>query len=182
MATDDRLGKRPERDEEAVARRDEEAAVRRDEEAVARFVERFAGELTQAGMQRMAARVFAALLVSEGAAMTAAELGDQLRISPAAVSGAVRYLTQVNMIGRERDPGSRRERYVLHEGMWYEVFTRRDEILNRWQKTLREGAETLGVDTAAGARIAETAEFFQFLHGELLQIMDRWREHKAATG
>ncbi|MFV2119161.1 hypothetical protein ACE14D_12230, partial [Streptomyces sp. Act-28] len=45
-----------------------------------------------------------------------------------------------------------------------------------------EGAETLGADTAAGARIAETAEFFQFLHGELLQIMDRWREHKAATG
>lgn len=153
----------------------------RDEDAVSRFVERFAGELTQAGMQRMAARVFAALLVSEGAAMTAAELGDRLRVSPAAVSGAVRYLTQVNMIGRERDPGSRRERYVLHEGMWYEVFTRRDEILNRWQKTLREGADTLGRDTAAGERLAETAEFFQFLHDELLQIMDRWRQRKAAA-
>jgi DNA-binding transcriptional regulator GbsR (MarR family) len=162
MGTDDRLAER-------------------DEDAVSRFVERFAGELTQAGMQRMAARVFAALLVSEGAAMTAAELGDRLRVSPAAVSGAVRYLTQVNMIGRERDPGSRRERYVLHEGMWYEVFTRRDEILNRWQKTLREGADTLGRDTAAGERLAETAEFFQFLHDELLQIMDRWRQRKAAA-
>ncbi|MEU3451132.1 MarR family transcriptional regulator [Streptomyces thermolilacinus] len=156
----------------------ENRLAERDEEAVNRFVERFAGELTQAGMQRMASRVFAALLVSDGAAMTAAELGDRLRVSPAAVSGAVRYLTQVNMIGRERDPGSRRERYVLHEGMWYEVFTRRDEILNRWQKTLREGADTLGTDTAAGQRLAETAEFFQFLHDELLQIMDRWRQRK----
>ncbi|MEU2182733.1 GbsR/MarR family transcriptional regulator [Streptomyces thermolilacinus] len=159
----------------------ENRLAERDEEAVNRFVERFAGELTQAGMQRMASRVFAALLVSDSAAMTAAELGDQLRVSPAAVSGAVRYLTQVNMIGRERDPGSRRERYVLHEGMWYEVFTRRDEVLSRWQKALREGADILGTDTAAGERLAETAEFFQFLHDELLQIMDRWRERKSAS-
>ncbi|KAF0650917.1 hypothetical protein K701_05940 [Streptomyces fradiae ATCC 10745 = DSM 40063] len=151
----------------------------RDEEAVSRFVERFAGELAQAGMQRMAARVFAALLVSDGAALTAAELGERLRISPAAVSGAVRYLTQVNMIGRERDPGSRRERYVLHEGMWYEIFTRRDEILNRWQKTLLEGAATLGPGTAAGVRLSETAEFFQFLNEGLLQLMERWRERKS---
>ncbi|MCP9987170.1 MULTISPECIES: GbsR/MarR family transcriptional regulator [Streptomyces] len=165
MGTDDRLAERPERDEEAVGR----------------FVERFAGELAQAGMQRMAARVFAALLASEEAALTAAELGERLRISPAAVSGAVRYLAQVDMIGRERDPGSRRERYVLHEGMWYEVFTRRDEVLVRWRKTLREGAETLGTDTAAGERLAETAEFFEFLHDELLQIMARWRERKSAS-
>ncbi|WP_149181042.1 MarR family transcriptional regulator [Streptomyces sp. TRM49041] len=150
-----------------------------DEEAVSRFVERFAGELTQAGMQRMASRVFAALLVSEQASMTAAELGERLRVSPAAVSGAVRYLSQVNMIGRERDPGSRRERYVLHDEMWYEIFTRRDQVLARWEKTLREGAETLGPDTAAGARVAETAEFFEFLHKEMLQIMIRWREHKS---
>ncbi|GAA4908496.1 GbsR/MarR family transcriptional regulator [Streptomyces coeruleoprunus] len=149
-------------------------------EAVGRFVERFAGELTQAGMQRMASRVFAALLVSERGSMTAAELAEQLKVSPAAVSGAVRYLSQVNMIGRERDPGSRRERYVLHHEMWYEVFTRRDQVLTRWENVLRDGAHVLGTDTAAGARVAETAEFFEFLHKEMLQIMERWREHKAA--
>lgn len=153
-------------------------AEERDEEAVGRFVERFAGELTQAGLQRMASRVFAALLVSERASMTSAELAEQLRISPAAVSGAVRYLSQVDMIGRERDPGSRRERYVLHKEMWYEVFARRDQVLTRWEKTLQEGADALGRDTAAGARVSETAEFFAFLHQEMLQIMARWREHK----
>ena len=87
----------------------------RDEDAVARFVERFAAEMTEAGMQRMAARVFAALLADDDASMTSAELGRQLRISPAAVSGAVSYLSQVRMVGRERDPGSRRDRYRLHD-------------------------------------------------------------------
>ncbi|WP_137988450.1 GbsR/MarR family transcriptional regulator [Streptomyces vilmorinianum] len=152
-----------------------------DEEAVSRFVERFAAELTEAGMQRMAARVFAALLASESASATSAELSEQLRISPAAVSGAVRYLSQVSMVSRERDPGSRRDRYVLHSEVWYEAFTRRDQILTRWEKVLREGAELLGPDTAAGRRTAETAEFFEFLQKEMLAMMDRWRAQKAAT-
>ncbi|MEU8758648.1 MarR family transcriptional regulator [Streptomyces sp. NPDC048659] len=152
------------------------------EEAVSRFVERFAAELTEAGMQRMAARVFAALLASETASMTSAELAEQLRISPAAVSGAVRYLTQVGMVSRERDPGTRRERYVLHNELWYETFTRRDQVLTRWEKVLRDGAATLGPDTAAGARTAETAEFFEFLQREMLGLLDRWRDHKRAEG
>ncbi|MEU8521944.1 MarR family transcriptional regulator [Streptomyces sp. NBC_01216] len=148
------------------------------DEAVSRFVERFAAELTEAGMQRMAARVFAALLASESASLTSAQLAEQLRISPAAVSGAIRYLSQVSMVSRERDPGTRRERYVLHNELWYETFTRRDQVLTRWEKVLRDGAETLGPDTAAGARTAETAEFFAFLQEEMLGMMDRWRARR----
>ncbi|WP_329118847.1 GbsR/MarR family transcriptional regulator [Streptomyces sp. NBC_01353] len=150
------------------------------DEAVSRFVERFAAELTEAGMQRMSSRVFAALLASESASMTSAELAEQLRISPAAVSGAVRYLNQVGMVSRERDPGSRRERYVLHNEVWYEMITRRDQILVRWEKVLRDGSEILGPGTAAGRRTAETAEFFEFLQEEMLGMMDRWRGRKAA--
>ncbi|MEU9863073.1 MarR family transcriptional regulator [Streptomyces sp. NPDC047971] len=150
------------------------------DEAVSRFVERFAAELTEAGMQRMASRVFAALLTSESASMTSAELAEQLRISPAAVSGAVRYLNQVGMVSRERDPGSRRDRYVLHNEVWYESITRRDQILIRWEKVLRDGSEILGPGTAAGRRTAETAEFFEFLQEEMSGMLSRWRERKAA--
>ncbi|WP_328312020.1 MarR family transcriptional regulator [Streptomyces sp. NBC_00442] len=156
-----------------------EVPVGRDEDAVGRFVERFASELAEAGMQRMAARVFAALLVSESGAMTSAELASALRISPAAVSGAVRYLAQVDMVGREREPGSRRDRYVLHNELWYETFTNRDRVLTRWEQVMADGvASAGGPGTAAGARMAETAEFFAFLHGELSQLMARWRAHR----
>ncbi|MFF6775449.1 GbsR/MarR family transcriptional regulator [Streptomyces sp. NPDC012637] len=159
-----------------------EGAAPGNEEAVSRFVERFAAEMTAAGMQRMASRVFAALLASESGSMTSAELAGQLKISPAAVSGAVGYLSQVSMVSRERDPGTRRDRYVLHNELWYETFTRRDQILTRWEKILREGTETLGPDSPAGRRTAETAEFFAFLHGEMAGIMDRWRARKKAQG
>ncbi|MFD7629034.1 GbsR/MarR family transcriptional regulator [Streptomyces sp. NPDC059851] len=160
-------------------RDEQEARDERDTEAVSRFVERFAAQLTDAGMQRMAARVFAQLLASDSGAMTSAELSEALQISPAAVSGAVSYLAQVNMVSREREPGSRRDRYVLHNELWYETFTRRDQVLTLWEKTLREGVAGLGAETPAGARVAETAAFFEFLQQELLGMMDRWRAHRA---
>ncbi|MET7935893.1 MarR family transcriptional regulator [Streptomyces sp. NPDC005322] len=151
----------------------------RDEEAVSRFVERFAADLTEAGMQRMGARVFAALLVSDSGALTSAELAERLRISPAAVSGAIRYLSQVDMVVREREPGSRRDRYRLYNEVWYETLTRRDQMIARWESTMRDGAKVLGPDTPAGRRVSETADFFDFMQQELPKMLARWRIHQA---
>lgn len=150
----------------------------RDPQAVARFQEGFASELAEAGMPRMPSRVFVALLVSDSGTLTAAELGERLQISPAAVSGAVRYLAQVGMIAREREPGSRRERYRLHGDQWYETVVRRDQLLIRWENSVRSGMEALGPDTAAGARLAETAAFFHFLREEMGVMLGRWREYR----
>ncbi|MFI0978330.1 GbsR/MarR family transcriptional regulator [Streptomyces sp. NPDC021093] len=135
--------------------------------------------MTDAGMQRMASRVFAALLASDTGSLTSQELSEQLQISPAAVSGAVRYLTHVSMVRREREPGTRRDRYLLHDQLWYEAFGRRDQILVRWEAVLLEGAELLGPDSPAGRRIAESADFFAFVQKEIPLMMDRWREHRA---
>ncbi|WP_328537580.1 GbsR/MarR family transcriptional regulator [Streptomyces sp. NBC_00344] len=145
------------------------------DEAVDRFVERFAAQLAEAGMQRMPARIFAALLASDSGAMTSAELGEQLTVSPAAISGAVRYLAQVSMVTREREPGSRRDRFRLHSDQWYETLTSRDMVLKRWESSLRDGVADLGAHTPAGRRMEETLAFFEFLEGELAELMERWR-------
>ena len=110
-----------------------------------------------------------------------AELGEQHQVSPAAISGAVRYLAQVHMVSREREPGSRRERYRVHSDQWYEALTNRDAILRRWSLTLREGVDSLGPATPGGQRIAETLAFFEYLEGELGKLMERWREHRDKT-
>lgn len=154
------------------------ADQQRDEAAVERFVERFASELVEAGMQRMPARVFGALLVSESGALTSVELGERLKVSPAAVSGAVRYLAQVDMISREREPGSRRERYSMHADQWYESFSRRDRDFGRWESSTRSGIDIVGRDSDAGRRLAETADFFAFLHQELGEMVERWRRRR----
>ncbi|GGL89702.1 MarR family transcriptional regulator [Streptomyces fumigatiscleroticus] len=159
----------------------ESKAVERDPESVSRFVEHFAAQLVEAGVPRMPSRIFAALLASDTGTLTSAELGEQLKISPAAVSGAVRYLAQVHLVSREREPGSRRERYRVHSDQWYEALTSRETIIKRWEEALREGVASLGADTPAGRRLTETLAFFEFIETEVATLMDRWRVHREKT-
>jgi len=156
----------------------EPSGTDRDPEAVSRFVEHFAAQLVEAGLPRMPARVFAALLASDTGVLTSAELAERLQISPAAVSGAVRYLAQQHMVSREREPGSRRERYRVPGDQWYEALTNREAVIKRWEDALREGVTSLGAATPAGRRLAETLAFFEFVEKEIDTMMDRWRAHR----
>jgi DNA-binding transcriptional regulator GbsR (MarR family) len=146
--------------------------------AVDRFVERFGSVLEEGGVPRMPARVFSALLATDSGRLTAAELSEQLQISPAAVSGAVRYLIQVNLLSREREPGSRRDVYRLHNDVWYEAIVNREPLLSRWQRAIEDGVEAVGPDTPAGLRLSETAEFFAFLRAEMPAMLARWRAQR----
>jgi DNA-binding transcriptional regulator GbsR (MarR family) len=154
----------------------------RDVDAVLRFVERFASVLTEAGIPRMPARVFAALLASDTGRLTAAELSDLLLASPAAVSGGVRYLIGVGMVRREGEPGSRRHHYRVPHDVWDEVIGMRDRLMERWTAVLREGIDLLGEDTPAGARMADSVRYFEFVIAELPLVAARWQEHKAKLG
>ncbi|WP_329247833.1 MarR family transcriptional regulator [Actinoallomurus sp. NBC_01490] len=151
----------------------------RDPEAVRQFVERFASALVDAGFPRMAARVFAVLHGTDSGRLTAAEIAKLLQVSPAAVSGAVRFLIQFNMIRREREPGSRRDVFVVENDSWYEAIVNRDEIIMRWITSARDGIEVLGADTPAGRRMATSLAFFEFINEELRDLIDKWQKAKA---
>jgi DNA-binding transcriptional regulator GbsR (MarR family) len=151
----------------------------RDEEAVRRFVESFASALVDAGMPQMPALVFVALLATDEGGLTAEEFASQLQVSRAAISGAVKYTGQVGLTTRERQPGTRRHRYVLESPTWYDLVSRRERVLDRWIATAREGVEALGPTTPAGQRLAESLAFFEFLRDELQSIVARWQERRA---
>jgi DNA-binding transcriptional regulator GbsR (MarR family) len=157
-----------------------EPVPQRDEEAVRRFVERFAAGLVEAGVPVMPARVFSTLLTTDSGRMTAADLAARLDASPAAISGAVRYLALVGMISRERMPGSRRAVYAVLSDVWYEVSIRQDQAMTRWGAAAREGVEVLDPATPAGRRMAETLDFILFIQREIAEIMTRWRAYQAA--
>jgi DNA-binding transcriptional regulator GbsR (MarR family) len=148
-------------------------------EPVLRFIERFASVLIEGGVPRMPARVFSALLATDSGRLTSAELAELLQVSPAAVSGAVRYLTQVGLVAREREPGSRRDVYRVHDDQWYEAIVRREPLLSRWERAVLEGIDAVGADTPAGRRLADTAEFFEFLEAETPAMLERWRAQRS---
>ncbi|GAB3109047.1 MarR family transcriptional regulator [Streptomyces calidiresistens] len=148
---------------------------------IAAFVERFAGDLTDAGMQRMAARVLASLIAEDSGTLTSAEIAERLRVSSGAISGAVSYLSQVHLVSRERQPGTRRERYRVHQDVWHDAVTNRDPLLNRWIGSLRQGIEAVGPDSPAGRRLTETTEFMEFMRLGLRDLMRRWQERQSAA-
>jgi DNA-binding transcriptional regulator GbsR (MarR family) len=156
-----------------------EQETERDEQAVGPFIERFASVLVESGVPRMPARVFSALLVTDSGRLTVAELSELLGASPGAISGAVRYLLQVGMISREREPGSRRDVYLVLEDLWYEVSIRQDQLLARWASAAKDGIEILGPRTPAGQRLADSHDFFVFVQHELPALLERWQAHKA---
>jgi DNA-binding transcriptional regulator GbsR (MarR family) len=157
----------------------EPAVLQRDTEAVARFIERFAAMLVESGFPRMPARIFVALLASDSGRRTAAEVAESLQISPAGVSAGVRYLAQLHLIEREREPGSRRDHYRVQDDAWYEAAVRREQQIARWTTSVREGIDALGADTPAGARLTETLAFLEFLDAEMPALLARWHEHRA---
>ena len=155
------------------------AADGRDREAMLRYIERFAALLISLGVPPMPARVFAALLSTDSGRLTAAELGSILLVSRAAISDGVRYLTQLGLVDREREPGSRRDHYRMPDGVWVKMITLRDQALVRWSGLLREGIGLVGAGTPAGTRMTEHAAFIEFVSKELPGVLQRWEDHKA---
>jgi hypothetical protein len=94
----------------------------------------------------------------------------------------VRYLTQVHLVGRERERGSRRDAYRVHDDLWYEAVVDRQPLLNRWERALSEGVEALGADTPAGRRLTASVDFFAFLQREMPALLERWRATRAGAG
>ncbi|HEV3497107.1 MAG TPA: MarR family transcriptional regulator, partial [Actinomycetes bacterium] len=152
----------------------------RDDEAVRRFIERFALTLAESGMARMPARVFAAILCADDGRCTAADLVGLLGVSPAAISGAVRYLIQLRLVRREREPGERRDHYRISTDTWYEAVTRREEMIVRWEQDLSDGVKAVGPGSPAGDRLEETRQFFEHFRKALEQAVLDWRELRAA--
>ena len=143
------------------------------------YIERFAAVLVAAGFPPMPARVFVALLIADSGRLTAADLAGTLQISPAAVSGAVRYLIQVGLVHKERVPGSRRDYYRMPGNMWDDLLRMRDQVMTRWGALVREGIDLVGPDTEAGARMAEQAAFLEFATREMGELLTRWEKYRA---
>jgi hypothetical protein len=151
----------------------------RDEAAVRQFVERVALLFADWGFPRMAARVLFALMTADEPGMTAPALAVRLQVSPAAVSGAVRYLAQLGLVVREAVPGSRRDFYRLRDHAWYAGTATALQFYDLLIVAADDVLEPLGgPHTAAGERVAEMRDFFSYVRGELPNLLEKWQSSR----
>ena len=153
----------------------------RDPVAIRGFIERFTAKLAQSGFPRTPARIFVALMTSDSRRLTAAELAELLQTSPASVSGGVRYLIQVGLIAAEGEPGSRRQHYWMPDRVWQDIVQLRERQFTLWATELQDGVRILGADSPAGARMADTVRYFEFITAEMAGLLARWDSRNQAA-
>lgn len=141
--------------------------------------ERLALVLAERGLQRMTARVLAALLFAQQPTVTMGELAERLQASSGAISGAVKTLTSVGLAEQVPVPGSRRDHYRLREDAWATLFTSQNTTISALQQAAEAGITAAGADSLAGRRLQQMRDFYTFLLDEIPALLDRWH-HQAA--
>ena len=139
----------------------------RDPDVVRAYEEGFAAMMTRTGLPRMPARVLVGLLTSRDGVLSAAELVQRLRVSPASVSKGVAYLEQIGLV--------RRERYAADSDVWYLACLQVVQLCGMWEAAARQGAELFD-GTAAGARLADVSRYFEHIGLDLAAAAEHWRQ------
>jgi DNA-binding transcriptional regulator GbsR (MarR family) len=137
--------------------------------------EQLALVLTDHGMQRMNARVLAALLTTERETLTQGELAEELEVAAGSVSGAVKQALGVGLVERVHVAGSRREHYRLRDDAWARLFTRQNEATEAVLAAARAAREAADEDGPARRRLDDMCGFYDYLLAELPALLDRWR-------
>jgi DNA-binding transcriptional regulator YhcF (GntR family) len=127
----------------------------RDTRAVREYEELFTTVFMQSGLPKMTARVLAGLYTTDAGSLTAAELAENLRISPASVSKAVAFLESQGVIRRERDE-RRRERYVVNDDVMYQSTMASARSIAHLGEVARQSPKAGPARSTAPSRAAST--------------------------
>lgn len=139
------------------------------------FAEQTAATLAAAGFPRMAARVMMMLMTEESGSATAEEIGERLGASPAAISGAVRYLQTLSIIRRLTVPGTRRHRYELPDHPWYATSSSQTPLYTHLIALAEKGAAAMPDHSRVRDRATEMADYFRFMKERLPALLEEWQ-------
>ena len=148
-------------------------------EAAVAYARDLAARLTAEGFPQAPASVLMALMAAEDGSLTARQLSERLQASPAAVSGAVRYLRLLGIIRVDPVPGTRQHRYTLPESPpWYTVSFTNVERYRELAGAIQAHADRMGPGGATD-RAAQMAQFFRFLEHRMPELLQEWQAEAA---
>lgn len=155
--------------------------TRMDDADLHRAVERLGATLEASGVPPMAARVFAYVLAEDREQYTARDLAEGLQVSPAAVSGAMKFLVAAGLVIRERRRGGRGHVFrVIDNDIWTPIMEGRVRMLEQFRAAADDAVELLAPGSAGRARVEETRDYLAFAATDMARMIDRWHAHRTA--
>lgn len=149
-------------------------------EAVTEIEEQFIGIMIATGLTRMTPRVLTRLYLTDSGSLSASELARGLRVSPASISKAVGELERQSLIRRERDPGDRRDRYVIDTDAWLLAWMTSARQNITLAQIAHRGARTLGSVSQAGMRLKDFGDFFDHVGNAMTEAAQQWSSERAS--
>ena len=150
-------------------------------DAVREYEETFTALFMQQGLPRIAAGVLTCLYTAETGSLTAAELVERLRVSPASISKAIPVLESHGLVVRERGEG-RRERYVADGDVWFQSMIAAARNNAELAETARQGVAVLGRSSPAGVRLENMARFLDFVGESIARAAEQARDLLTTPG
>ncbi|MEV7322412.1 helix-turn-helix domain-containing protein [Streptomyces sp. NPDC093970] len=147
----------------------------RDPEAVRAYEETLTTVMMASGMSAMPARVMASLTLTDTGSLTASELVEHLKVSPASVSKAIAFLESQGLARREQGEG-RRERYIVDDDIWYQSMMASARSTLRMVEIARQGVGVLVPGTPAATRLENIARFLDFVSESIARAAEQARE------
>lgn len=142
------------------------------------LVERLALVLGRLAIPAMPARVLAYALIADDDTHTAGQFAQGLRVSPAAISGALHQLLDLGLLVRTREPGVRSDLYALaQQNPLPRYLTSRIQRVATAENRLLDDVQALGSGTPGGTRrVTEAFAFAAFLRTHLDDAIARWQQ------
>ena len=138
------------------------------------FVERLAICAEEDGMPRIAGRLFAFLMVHDGA-YSLDELADALQASKASVSTNARLLEERGVLIRGSSPGDRRDFYQIAPAPWQNLIVNAQRKVQKFKDTVDDMLAVLSASEAGPRRrLREAALFYEFVIDDLRGLQTRW--------
>jgi hypothetical protein len=119
--------------------------------------------------------VLACLILTDTGSLTAAELVQRLRVSPASVSKAVAFLESQSLLRREQGE-RRRERYIVDDDVFYQSMMASARSTAHIGEITRQGVGVLGPDTPAAVRLENIARYLAFISESIARAAEQARD------
>ncbi|MEU3458176.1 helix-turn-helix domain-containing protein [Micromonospora sp. NPDC006766] len=131
--------------------------------------------LMGSGLPKMAARVLTCLFTTDAGSLTASQLAQRLKVSPASISKAIAFLQSQSLVRRERDE-RRRDRHIVDDELFYQATIASARSNDQLVETARQGVAILGPRTPAATRPENIARFLDFISDSITRAAEQARQ------
>lgn len=139
------------------------------------YVERVAVLFEESGLQRMAGRLLAWLLICDPPDQTAGDLEVALQASKGSISTNLRVLLTAQLIERVNRPSERRDRYRIRDGAWSRAVQGRMSQIAVFREAFADGLALLAdADATRRERLIDTHDLYEWLEEEMPAFWQRW--------